>query len=654
MRHPILISLLALLVRLAYAWSIRNTPLAEILLIDSETYDRLARLILDGQFHGETVYSMNVLYPYFLAGVYTLLGDGVLPVLVVQAVLDSVTCLLLIWIGLRLMGRAPALIAGLGYALYGPAVFYTGTLLTPTLINLLAMGALALLVRYRSRPQVVSATLAGVVLGLCALGRGNAMLMVPLATPLFLLAVPRRRAVVHWLAFAVGAAAVTGAVTLRNFLVEKELVPVAANYAAFYIGHNADANGLYTMPSFTSGAAFEDEVWGTREAISAKVGRELSLAETSQYLFQEGMRYVRDHPVEDFKLAARKFYFFWNRTESPTNLNYYFARDFSPVLRMVPLGMGILAPLGLLGMILARKRWRELLVLYLYAVIFPLTGVLFFVSAEYRLPIVPVLLLFAGDAGVRLWGALRGSRSGKRATEHPSRRAVLITSAVLLPALLVACHVRTPLLAAQSLKRVDYLNFGTLYRLRGDLDRSRDMLQRSLAIDPRYARAYSSLAETERLAGNTQRAAQLLAEASRYGESGSAVQDPMAQDMLSAGMLYREGEYTEALLAFQALLRTAVQSGNQDQARQIQNNIGLCRYKLGNLEAASEIFSGILQKDPTYVKAYNNLALVREKQFQFEEALALFRETLARDPANVVAGKGVYRLTGPGGVLEGS
>ena len=39
------------------------------------------------------------------------------------------------------------------------------------------------------------------------------------------------------------------------------------------------------------------------------------------------------NPVGELRLAARKFYYFWNRTESPTNLSFDFAREFSGLLR---------------------------------------------------------------------------------------------------------------------------------------------------------------------------------------------------------------------------------------------------------------------------------------------------------------------------------
>ena len=169
------IFLFALAVRFIYLWQIRETPLTEILLIDSETYDRLARLILSGEYRGEQTYAVNFLYPWFLAAIYTVGKAGT--VLIAQAVLDSLSCLLVYWLGCRLFSRPVGILAGVTMALYGPLVFYTGALLTPTLITLLGLVAVSLLVKFNETPRGPLVFAAGVVIGLATLTRGNNILL---------------------------------------------------------------------------------------------------------------------------------------------------------------------------------------------------------------------------------------------------------------------------------------------------------------------------------------------------------------------------------------------------------------------------------------------------------------------------------------------
>jgi tetratricopeptide (TPR) repeat protein len=615
--------------------------MVEVLLIDSETYDRLGRLILEGRFQGEEVYSMNILYPYFVALVY-LLGKGSLwAVLGIQAVLDSLSCVIVYWLGTRLFDNRVAMLAGIAGAVYGPMVFYSGSLLTPTLITFLILVATAILVRYQDRVSGKSALLAGVVLGLSALGRGNSLLLVPFAVLVFhVVGFDRRRAVVHWLIFALGAAVPVGAVTIRNYLVEGHFVPVAANYAAFYIGHNPEANGLYTMPSFTESADFESEVWGTQQALSEELGRPITLAEGSRHLFSRGVRHLVEHPREEFRLTLVKLYYFWNRTESPTNLNYAFARDYSWTLRSLPLSFGIIAPLALVGMFLARKKWRKHLVLYLVIAVHLITAVVFYVSAEYRLAAVPFLILFGSHAVVATVQNVREFQKKGQA-----RKELLITALLLVP-FLFACNVRDRLLEAQSLKRVDYLNFGTLYQDRGDHERAREMLQKSLEIDPRYGPAYASLAELYDEMGDEMEAARMALMARRYRPPGETpdAEDEIADGVLKAAELYENGAYPAALIEFEKLRGMAERMGDPEIILSVRNNIGLCHYKLGDLDRAAAIFIEILEGNPGYVKAHNNLGTVRRVEGKLDEAIGHFQRALEIDPRNQVARRALARL----------
>ena len=64
----------ALGVRLAYLYQAVDTPLFDVLLIDSEFYDRRARAIVAGDWLGNQPFFMNPFYSYFLAAIYALLG----------------------------------------------------------------------------------------------------------------------------------------------------------------------------------------------------------------------------------------------------------------------------------------------------------------------------------------------------------------------------------------------------------------------------------------------------------------------------------------------------------------------------------------------------------------------------------------------------
>jgi 4-amino-4-deoxy-L-arabinose transferase-like glycosyltransferase len=253
--EPAIVAGLALAVRLAYVLQIRGTPLTDVLLIDSATYQRFARLILAGQFRGEEVYSMNPLYPYFVAGVQRFVGDSVMPVLLIQAVLGALAAALIFELGRRSFDRGTAWIAGVVAALYAPYVFYAGALLTPALIETLTLVSLVLLAAWRTSRRAGWLLGAGLSIGLAALGRGNGFLMVAFAPFFFRVECKSWRAALRpWAILAAPALLLAGLATARNVAVEGRMVPISANYAAFYLGHYPKATGLYAMPDFVESA----------------------------------------------------------------------------------------------------------------------------------------------------------------------------------------------------------------------------------------------------------------------------------------------------------------------------------------------------------------------------------------------------------------
>ena len=105
------IFIVALGLRVLHLFQIRGTPITELLLIDSETYHRFAGLILRGEFPGESVYSMNVLYPWFLAGVYRLFGENPDAARLVQAGLGAVNAALVLALARRWFDRPTACVS---------------------------------------------------------------------------------------------------------------------------------------------------------------------------------------------------------------------------------------------------------------------------------------------------------------------------------------------------------------------------------------------------------------------------------------------------------------------------------------------------------------------------------------------------------------
>ena len=577
----------ALGVRLAYLYQAVDTPLFDVLLIDSEFYDRRARAIVAGDWLGDQPFFMNPLYSYFLAAIYALFGAEYWWVGLVQAVLGTGSCYWIYALGRKLWRPQIGLLAAGMAALYQPYVFYDGALLTAAPITFLNLAALYCLAHAQGAARWLGG--AGLLLGLSATARPMVLLFVAGVAGWFV-AQGGRRGWRQWGWVVAGCGLVVGAVAGRNYLVGGEwLLTTSSAGMNFYVGNHPEANGIYAQVDFLPSAEpdLEREAF-VREA-EARTGRALTPAQASRFWLGAGLRFVAENPLAYLALQGRKLYMFWNGVEAQNNLSLYLARDLVPLLRWCVLGWGLVAPLAIAGW--AASRRSGLLDLYLASYL--AACLLFFTSSEYRLPVVPVLLLYAAcwAANAAAWVAESGAR----------RR--LLKSGLL--GALVALPINYQDAGAERLtrKRVDYYNFGALYQRRGDWAASEDMFRAALRIDPSFAPAAAGLAT-------------VLARR----EGGDA-------DIRRGLERFGAGEYEAAIAAF----------GLARPSPGLHNNLGLCYYRLGQWSDASAHFHQALALDAGYARAHFNLGLVHAKQGANQAAADAFAAALALDPSHVQA-----------------
>src|SRR5688572_18596832 len=117
----------AFAVRCLYLWQVSHAPFFDLRLGDAEAYHAWALRIAAGDWAGQAVFYQSPLYPYFLALVYRVLGDGVMGIRVVQALIGATSCLLVAAAGVKLFGRR-GVVAGLALAIYPAALFMDASL----------------------------------------------------------------------------------------------------------------------------------------------------------------------------------------------------------------------------------------------------------------------------------------------------------------------------------------------------------------------------------------------------------------------------------------------------------------------------------------------------------------------------------------------
>ncbi len=162
------IALVALWPRLTYLDEVEQSPFWEVPTAASQPYIEAAR----GQ--GSAAVA-SPLYPLFLRG---LVAVGLAPQYV-QVLLGAASCALLALIGYALWGPGTGLAAALCAALYGPAIYFTGSLLPPVLAVFLVLLLLAALLWADQQSDGKAFLGVGLVLALCLLAAPQVALFAP-------------------------------------------------------------------------------------------------------------------------------------------------------------------------------------------------------------------------------------------------------------------------------------------------------------------------------------------------------------------------------------------------------------------------------------------------------------------------------------------
>lgn len=124
----------------------------------------------------------------------------------------------------------------------------------------------------------------------------------------------------------------------------------------------------------------------------------LNISAMNDYWRGQLVASIQQDPVRWLSLMGRKVAYLFNDWEQYNNLSYEYQKSRLNLLRHNPLGWGILLILAAAACLFAFKSAdRSALMLVLYVILTYAAGLLlFFVSARFRLPLVPLLAVISG------------------------------------------------------------------------------------------------------------------------------------------------------------------------------------------------------------------------------------------------------------------
>ncbi len=381
--------LLALIARIVAALAVGGT----YHFADEAIYADAAHRLSNGDGFGSQYRNVPA-YPVFLALLSLGLPVSLTFLRVAQAAVASLGVLVVFALADRLLGRRVAIGATLVYALDPLMVITSGLLYPETAAALLVPVLVLVAIDATERDSPGRSAIAGGLVGILALLRPVALILLPVVALWTVLAVHARpsRRLAHLAALGLAFLLVLTPWTLRNFRTQGRLVPVAtAGTQAAPVGQDKVAReGLVVSMARWA--------WSEPGELLARVGRQFL-----QFWELTPTRMVTDEPATREALHER---------DPRLSVEPLFSRGPRDLVSAVSFGLELaLAAVGLVAALRARRSHTVLMVALILA--YAVGFALFVVKLRYRIPVLPLLFLFTG-AGAAATYSLTQTRERSR------------------------------------------------------------------------------------------------------------------------------------------------------------------------------------------------------------------------------------------------
>jgi tetratricopeptide (TPR) repeat protein len=640
------IVLVALGLRLAFWWGqSANNPFFSHPTLDEETHHELAQAVAAGHGVGAEPFFRAPLYYYLLGALYAVVGPNPAGARLLGCVLGTISCFLIAQLGRALGGTAVGLLAGLIAAVYWPMIFFDNQLQTAGVEVFLDVLMLLLFVRGAQKGSWLLFLAAGFTWGLSAITRANILILAPaLLIALWLwprgqgqAALRRVRCTALLLA---GAALAILPVTVRNRIVGGEWVLVASSGGVnFYIGNNPRSDGRSAIvPEI--GYFWSGRFEGTQRLPEARAGHKLTHQEVSAFWFDRAKKWIRSDPAAWAGLSARKCRLFFSPVEIPNDHPIGFFASLSPVARAFWIGFPVVGVLGIAGLTLLGKSVRTWLLPLLFTFTYAASIVLFFCPARFRLPVVPVLILFAALGLVR-GAALVSARRFKPLAAYAGVAA--------LAAVFIATNPPDRTTLSREGESAGHVQLGQYYaRLAAEDPRLRDQarqhLQAAVDVDPSDWTARRAFAACLLQMGLTSEAYEQLSRAAQLAPNEP---DNLYYLGTCAEAMRKPNEAVDAYRrALELLSHTTAEP---EYLVDLHCRLGVLLAQGRDFPAAASQYEEALRRDPNQREALLDLAAVLTEMRRYDEAAARYRQLLAREPADGAALRSLAHVLRAGG-----
>ncbi len=476
-----LIVLAAYSVRLIYLYQIKGNPFFIPRSLDPLFYHSWAIRLVQGCATGDTVFQGMPLYAYFLGAVYKVFGIDVFAARAVQMFLASCACGMIYLAGSYSLCRVCGLIAAVCAVFYKPFIFYDGMIEGSSITVFLYILNLFAAMRFIHSFSRINAVLWGVLTGLAALARPGIMLFPIVTAIIYVLKFAEQRRYFLLIRFGIVIFLSLGVVsiaTLRNYIVSGQFVFITAHSGLnYYIGNNETATGKFHAPDGVGRQS--DKMYENSKRIAEnELGRTLTPAQVSNYWKDKANQFIMRHPIKFLLLLGKKVYLFWQGGEISDFRNISFFRRFSALMRVALPSFYLIVPWAIIGMIASIGLNRNIPLMNCFFWSYFVSLLLYFINSRYRLPVVPVLMLFASYGFI--------FTANKLKTDRKSFFAFIAIAGVLY--FILGFKMEEPNLAD------DYNELASWYMTdQSDYDKAIALYREALRLDPNNQYVYFNL-----------------------------------------------------------------------------------------------------------------------------------------------------------------
>jgi 4-amino-4-deoxy-L-arabinose transferase-like glycosyltransferase len=342
----------------------------------------LSQLLWNHWFQEKT-YQQEPLYAYSVALIYKIFGHDVRWVFLFQMLLGICINVLVLKIGIHYFGHLAGFISAILVTFCGPIMVYDLVLIRSTLTIFLTLLTLYSLIKTIDKKSLIAYFSFGIISCLAYLNQSYTLLFFIIGLLILFSNAPSvfKQKMIPIASALSGFLIILSPLIFRNYKVGTPLMSVAGHGAIVFITGNQKS----VEPT---------QIFTVKEDLTAII-----LAKTDAQTLPSIVESIKSHDsIWDYLgLIIGKFFAIFHWVEIHNNINYYFYQQLTPILQWTCVTNFIIAPFGLVGLVLAFKRYRfKLLSLYamFFVCFFPmLIGLVF---GRFRVNLLVILILLSG------------------------------------------------------------------------------------------------------------------------------------------------------------------------------------------------------------------------------------------------------------------